>query len=81
MGVIETVNVDPRTSVMATLAAKLPPIWPPLLHSILELPMMGVDMAGRACTINKAEGQNFIFSVGQAYFMAFRASYRGVAAR
>lgn len=81
MGVIETVNVDPRTSVMASLTAKLRPIWPSLLHSILELPVMGIDMAGSACTISEAEGQNFIFSFGQAHFMAFRASYRRMAAR
>jgi hypothetical protein len=80
MGVIETVNVDPRSRVMASLTAKLPPIWPALLHSILELPMMGIDMAGSACTISKEEGQNFIFSVGQTHFVAFRASYRRMAA-
>jgi len=81
MGVIETVNVDPRSSAMASLTAKLPPIWPALLHSILELPMMGIDMAGSACTISKAEGQGIIFSIGQAHFMAFRASHGRMAPR
>ena len=79
--VIETVDVDPRPGAMASLTAKLRAIWPSFLHPLFELPVMWIDMACSACAVGEAEGQNFIFSVGQAHFMAIRASDRRVRAR
>jgi hypothetical protein len=80
VGVIEAVNVGPRPGAMASLTAELSTIRPSSFHPGFELPMMWIDMAGSACTIGKAERQNFIRPVRQPNFVTLRASYRRVAA-
>jgi hypothetical protein len=79
MGVIEAVNVGPRPGAMASLTAELSTIRSSPFHAVFELSVMWIDVAGSACTIGKAERQNFIRPASQPDFVTLRASYRRVA--
>lgn len=78
--VVESRDVDPRSGVVAGLAAELGPIRPAAFLPIAELSVMRVLVATRAGFVVKGKRNDFVFSPASSDFMAFGATNRGVRA-
>jgi len=63
---------------VAGFAAELGPIRPAAFLPIAELPVMRVLVTTRAGSVVKVKRNDFVFSAGGSYFMAFGASNGGV---
>ena len=80
LGMVESVDVGPRSRVVAGFAAEQRAIGTPLRHAILELPVMRVRVASRAAHILETERKNFIGAASRSHFVAIGARYGGVGA-
>ena len=79
LGMIEPINVNPRTGAVAGLAAERRSVRPAPLHAAFELAAMRINVTGGTGTIGKMERQNLVLPPRCAWFVTIGARNRQVA--
>ena len=79
-GMIEAVDVCPGLYVVAGLAAEGRAIGAFAGHAVVELALVRILMASRACAVFKMEGKDFVDAAASPNFMAIGARDRDMGA-
>ena len=75
---VKASDINPGARVVAGLAAQSGPVRTPQGHAFVELPLVGIHVAGRTSAVIKVEWQDLVRSSAKAQLVTIRAGDRGV---